>query len=330
MGGRLIAMINAMRIANEYNLPFRVGWTTHGRTSDEIRTPSDIFAPEFIKKYFFGGDALAKVWNDLINLATFDGASKDVLLQATKQGSSFLSEPAIGQLVLPWEDKDTVQRNLPINFKKIAFSQTVDAAMQRIDTDFEGLSLRAYHIRRGDIISDPVTSEKLWPNKYIPREFYEVHIRKFLDEGGDRCIVFSDTPAEIDRLKAIDDRILSFDDVVPHDGLKAGQRDILELYTMSKCPLIFGPPESAFSQTAATIGGGQVFAVQSSLDEQDQSQAINDPDGRAYAQLSRITAADTIARTIAFPCRAICRSRRNLSNGCPTENSISECIRLNL
>jgi len=62
--------------------------------------------------------------------------------------------------------------------------------------------------------------------------------------------------------------------VVPHEGLKAGQRDILELYTMSKCPLIFGPPESAFSQTAATIGGGEVFAVQSSLEEPDQNRAM--------------------------------------------------------
>lgn len=274
MGGRLIAMINAMRVADENNLPFRVGWTTHGRTSEEIKTPSDIFAPDFMESHFFGGEPLAKIWGNLINLATFEGATSDALLQQAKQGKSFLSEPAIGQLVLPWESKETVQKTLPTYFKKIAFAQTVDAAMRRIDGDFEGLALRAYHIRRGDIISDPITSEKLWPNKYIPREFYEIHIRKFLDEGGDRCIVFSDTPAEIDRLKAIDDRIVSFDDVVPNDGLKAGQRDILELYTMSKCPLIFGPPESAFSQTAATIGGGQVFAVQSSLEEPEQARAM--------------------------------------------------------
>jgi tetratricopeptide (TPR) repeat protein len=275
MGGRLIAMINAMRVADENNLPFRVGWTTHGWTSEEVRTPSDIFAPAFLAQHFFGGEALARIWDDLINLATFDSATPKAMLQQTTQGKSFLSEPAIGQLVLPWEAKETVQKTLPTYFNKIAFSQIVDTAMRRIDDGFKGLALRAYHIRRGDIISDPITSEKLWPNKYIPREFYEIHIRRFLDEGGDRCIVFSDTPAEIDRLKAIDDRIVSFDDVVPHDGLKAGQRDILELYTMSKCPLVFGPPESAFSQTAAaTIGGGQVFAVQSSLEEPEQDRAM--------------------------------------------------------
>lgn len=275
MGGRLIAMINAMRIADILNLPFRVGWTTHGRTSPEIKTPSDIFADSFITDHFFGGDDLAKIWADLHNLGTLTAPSIDDARTMAADGTSFLSEIAIGRLVLPWEDDTTVKTTLPAYFKQITFSEAVTRAMAEIDATFEGLSLRAYHIRRGDIISDPITSEKLWPNKYIPREFYEVHIRDFLAEGGDRCIVFSDTQAEIDRLKAIDDRIVSFDDIVPQGSLKPGQRDILELYSMSKCPKIFGPPESAFSQTAATIGGGTVFAVQESLSVQAQATAMD-------------------------------------------------------
>lgn len=275
MGGRLIAMINAMRIADVLDLPFRVGWTTHGRTSPEIKTPEDIFADRFIADHFFGGDDLARIWADLRNLATVTEPSADAVKTAAAKGASYLSEIAIGRLVLPWEEEEAVKAALPAYFKRITFSDAVAAAMANIDAGFQGLSLRAYHIRRGDIISDPITSEKLWPNKYIPREFYEIHIRDFLADGGDRCIVFSDTQAEIDRLKAIDDRIVSFDEIVPQGSLKPGQRDILELYSMSKCPMIFGPPESAFSQTAATIGGGTVFAVQESLPEASQAKAMD-------------------------------------------------------
>lgn len=274
MGARLIAMVNAMRIADALDLPFSVGWTTHGRTSEEIRNPSDIFSEQFISDHFFGGEELAIIWGDLVNLGALEPTTPEAIKSAALKGNSFLSEVTIGSIVLPWEDAATVQAALPHFFRQIPFSPVVTAAMARIDQLFEGLSLRAYHIRRGDIISDPITSEKLWPNKYTPREYYEVHVRQFLKNGGDRCIVFSDTPAEIDRLKAIDERIVAFDDIVPNDGLKIGQRDFLELYSMSKCPEIFGPPESAFSQTAATIGGGTVYAVQTSLTQAEQSIAM--------------------------------------------------------
>ncbi|SEW44614.1 hypothetical protein SAMN04488515_3219 [Cognatiyoonia koreensis] len=275
MGARLIAMINAMRIADTLDLPFLVGWTTHGRTSEEIRRPSDIFSRDFIAQHFFGGDDLNRIWPSLTNLDKIEETSPQSIRSAASKGASFLSEVVLGSLVLPWENADEVEAILPTYFKKIPFSPVVAQVMQEIDDRFAGLSLRAYHIRRGDIISDPITSEKLWPNKYIPREFYEVHIRQFLDGGGDRCIIFSDTPEEIARLKEIDSRILAFDDVVPNDGLTAGQRDFLELFSMSKCPQIFGPPESAFSQTAATIGGGKVFAVQTSLSNAEHAKAMN-------------------------------------------------------
>ena len=181
----------------------------------------------------------------------------------------------MGITVLPWEDHDKIAAALPLCMDALAYSAPVKAMIAKIDAKFVDTRLTALHIRRGDIIHNQITSNKLWPNKYIPREFYEIHIREFLADGGDRCIVFSDTQAEIDRLKAIDDRIVSFEDIVPQGSLKAGQRDILELYSMSKCPMVFGPPESAFSQTAATIGGGTVFAVQQSLSEAAQGKAMD-------------------------------------------------------
>ena len=53
MGARVIAMLNAVRVARDYDLPYYVGWTTHGRTREEVRDPSFIFHPDYIKDQFF-------------------------------------------------------------------------------------------------------------------------------------------------------------------------------------------------------------------------------------------------------------------------------------
>ncbi len=58
MGGRIIAMLNAMRIARDYDLPFRVGWTTGGRTSEEVRDPAMIFDAAWVGTHFFDSDVL--------------------------------------------------------------------------------------------------------------------------------------------------------------------------------------------------------------------------------------------------------------------------------
>jgi hypothetical protein len=119
---------------------------------------------------------------------------------------------------------------------------------------FAGKTLTAYHIRRGDIILDPIASNKLWPNKFIPQEFYEQHLDVTLRDPNAQVLCFSDTPIEVDRLKENDpDRVQGFKDLLGNREFTTGARDFLELYAMSRCQQIYGPPSSAFSQTAMAI-----------------------------------------------------------------------------
>ncbi len=276
MGGRLIAMLNAIRIARDHDLPFHVGWTTHGRTSEELRDPAEIFDQAFVDKHFFGVDILRDIWAELIPLNGLPGTfEREKFIASVKGGANYLTEIAIGCAVLPWEDAADVAARLPSCMEEIAFNPVVRHAMGVIDAKLAGKNLFAYHIRRGDIIRDPITSQRLWPNKYIPRVFYEAHLQRVLGDEATACIVFSDTVAETNFMKAMDPRVLTFEDILADEGLHRGQRDFLELYTMSRCKEIFGPPESAFSQTAATIGGGTVHAVEEALRPEERGAALD-------------------------------------------------------
>jgi len=169
MGARVIAMLNAVRVARDYDVPYYVGWTTHGRTREEVRDPSFIFHPDYIADRFFDVTIMSEIYDDLIDLSTVDNDNAN------------------------------------------------------------------------------------WT---------EAKFRKALAKGK--------------RLKAKDpDRVQGFKDLLGDREFTTGARDFLELYAMSRCQQIFGPPSSAFSQTAMTIGGSTLDAVQDALSDDDASAAMD-------------------------------------------------------
>lgn len=276
MGARIISMLNAIRIARDYDLPWFCGWTTGGRTHEECRDPTMIFDEGFVADRFFDTDVLAPIINDLVDLSTLgDKATKDNFAATIAKGRRYLAGNMMGVIALPWEDPETVARDVPKCIDAFQYSAPVAAMVEEIDQMFAGTRLTALHIRRGDIIHDQITSNKLWPNKYIPREFYEVHLDRLLEDPTTRVLVFSDTPQEVTRLKAKSDRVMGIDDLFGARDFTSGARDFLELFAMSRCKMIYGPPSSAFSQTATTIGGGQIEAVQDALTPADQARAMD-------------------------------------------------------
>ncbi len=275
MGGRLISILNAIRISRDYDIPYVIAWVSHGRTAEELKEPTDIFTPDFVERYFVPGDITAEQWAALDDLDATHRTTEAAFREAIASGAGFLSQRPVGTTVLPWEEEGPVAERLAACFDGIGFCNTIRRVSAKIDEKLAGTHLSAYHIRRGDIISNPITSQKLWPNKYIPREFYEVHLRHQLEDPDAACLVFSDTRHEVDQLKAAGgDRVMTFEELVGDEELKLGQRDFLELFAMSRCKEIYGPPHSAFSQTAATMGGGTVYPVEDALTPEAHSEAM--------------------------------------------------------
>jgi tetratricopeptide (TPR) repeat protein len=210
--------------------------------------------------------------------------TREAFLARAAKGQQFLSALPMGVVALPWEDAEAARLTLPSCLAAFEFSAPIQAMMARIDEALSGATLTAYHIRRGDIIDHPIASNKLWPSKYIPREFYEAHLARTLEDPLARVLVFSDTPEEVARLKAVSPNVASFGDLLGASELTMSARDFLELYAMSRCRQIFGPPSSAFSQTAALIGGGSVEAVQDALSPEDHAAALDVLTDRLEAQ----------------------------------------------
>jgi len=277
MGARIIAILNAIRISRTYDIPWFCGWTTGGRTHEECRDPSAIFDEAFVAEKFFDTDTLTEIYDNLIDLSIIDGSSvtQEDFLKRLRKGKSYLSGSAMGITVLPWEDHDKIAAALPLCMDALAYSAPVKAMIAKIDAKFVDTNLTALHIRRGDIIHNQITSNKLWPNKYIPREFYEVHLERLLEDPTTRVLVFSDTIEEVTRLKAKSDRVIGIADLFGELDLTSGARDFIELFAMSRCKRIYGPPSSAYSQTATVIGGGILQSVQSALSSQDYDRAMD-------------------------------------------------------
>ncbi len=276
LGARLVAALNAIRLAQSHDLPWHICWTTHGLTRPEMKNPADLFTEDFVARNLSDVELMPAIQGHAVDLTTIPASlTKAQFLKDAQGGQTYFSGQPMGVTVMPWEDADAVRAALPQALAALELAAPVEAVRRRIDAAFEGATLTAYHIRRGDIIHHPIASNKLWSDKYIPREFYETHLARTLEDPSARVLVFSDTPEEIDRLCAVSDRVTTFDAVVGETDLTMTGRDFLELYAMSLCKRIYGPPSSAFSQTAALIGGGAVVAVQDALSPKDRAAAMD-------------------------------------------------------
>lgn len=273
LGARLMTMMNAIRIAQDYDLPYYFVWKTDGRTSEELLNPTQIFDAAYFAQHEAPIDVYRDVAPQSADVAALPPKSTvaDFKAQTAGQGAVICSGSNL--IVFPWETSEDVAPRYANALAALRFSPEVTQAIKEVDAVLAG-SGTAFHIRRGDIIYDPITSNQLWSNKYIPREFYEVLAKQLTRDPDKRILVFSDEPEEITRLKALSPQILGAADVIPA-SLTLAQRDFIELYAMSRCGVIYGPPGSGFSMTAALMGNSSVQDVRSALDAAGLDEALD-------------------------------------------------------
>lgn len=272
LGGRLISLINTLRLAETFDLPAVVHW----RDSDDLDDPCDIFDGAFVSGRFIDKDRFKAMRDNAAPIASLMAApSADAFRAELASGRHAIVDPPFDILTLPFEDADTVKadfiriaRDLPLNPALAA-----KLAQARADFRSEKRSV-AYHIRRGDLTGDRRAMNKAWPNKFVPDEFFEAHMRANSTAGA-RVILFSDNPGVLKRYRAMFPDLLTFDDIADADGLNAPQRDALELFTMAMADQLIAPPSSAFSSTAKTIGGAAFDDVESQLSPEDRTAALD-------------------------------------------------------
>lgn len=266
LGGRLNAILTAMRLARRYGVPFKIFWALSDASSPELHSPQDLFSKSFMDKHFTSREEGGDLLREASDIGTITSNTTEAeFIESLAAGKSYLSNAATEQLVLPWED-GSARDVLPELIESIGFSTRVGRMIKKINKNLDGLQFRSYHLRRGDIIDDrSLASHNLWSNKYIPRVIYEWHMKRELENSDDRLVIFSDSAEEIRAFTALSPRIWSFSDLIGDVELSPIQRDFLELYTMSRSAAIFAPPSSAFSGMAAVMANKAVTDIEEDL-----------------------------------------------------------------
>jgi tetratricopeptide (TPR) repeat protein len=269
LGGRVTALANTMRVARALDAPFGLHWHAaddHGRTFND---PADFFDTPFLDRHLIDRDAFRRLQPRLTRLEP--AADPATLRARLAAGDSLLIDRSLGLTLLPGEDEGGVRAALAALWRDFPFAPALRPRMAAIRAQI-GPQATACHIRRGDILSVPRTMNKPWPNKFIIDEIFEAHIAR-ATAAGDRPILFSDDTATLRRFEARFPTLIAADRIVDAIGLGEGQRDLLELYAMSLCRRIVAPPQSAFSGTAATLGGGELIDVTADLPADDLARA---------------------------------------------------------
>ncbi|MDN5569539.1 MAG: nodulation protein NodZ, partial [Paracoccus sp. (in: a-proteobacteria)] len=273
MGGRLIALLNTMRFARSFDLPFVVHW----RDSDGLGDGTEMFSQDFVRDHFIDKPTYQAMKGNATSIGTvIQSPTKDMFLANLDGGMHVLLDPPFDVLKMPFEDQEEVDRTFREVVESLPLNPVLDQHVQALRAKLrDGRRTVAYHIRRGDLTSDLRAMNRAWPNKFVPDEFFEAHIRANLDGDSVRTVLFSDNKSVLDRYTGMFPDLLTFSKVADTSALTEVQRDALELIAMSLSDLIVAPPSSAFSSTAKTIGGGDFRDVESEISPEARHEALD-------------------------------------------------------
>lgn len=273
LGGRLMMIVNAIRLSQLTGAPFSVHWHQGPDFSAVINDPTQFFDDSFVTQHFVDQPAFAQFRKKCVrppDRRDLDVAGFKALMAS---GVNILVDEAFGFTAYPGEDQAEVDRIGAAIWTSIPLAPAITDVLATI-RDAVGGKTTAYHIRRGDILTLPRAMNKAWPNKYLYDELYQTHIESVLD-GGTRPILFSDDTETIARFKQRYPALIPAASLLNVTGLTPGQSDFVELLALASCDQIIAPPQSAFSTGAATLGQVPISDVEHSLSPEQRTAAAN-------------------------------------------------------
>lgn len=96
MGARLLNLMNAIRISRDYGVPYSFAWKTDGRTSEELKSPTDIFDKEYFEARHLPLQDFRETASEVVNLEFLPAAAtEDDLRSWIATGKSLLCEASI-------------------------------------------------------------------------------------------------------------------------------------------------------------------------------------------------------------------------------------------
>ncbi|WP_397541302.1 hypothetical protein [Roseovarius salis] len=275
LGARLLMILTAIRLAQDYDTEFRYNWFPPGADAPTLDNPEDLFSEAFMARHFVDNDTYAALQDRVEPIWKFlDDKTPQPLEAHLAAGGHVMLDEGFDIVTFPWEDKQALRARFPGLIRQIGFNPFVAERIASIDAalaDAGGQSV-AYHIRRGDILNVDPWMHKQWPSKIEPDELYSIHLR---EQKPAVALVFSDQPESRARFQAAHPEVKGVEDIVDLSGCTVAQRDFLELYAMSRAGQIVAPPVSAFSRAAARLSGRERLRFVDVLDGPQRNEAYD-------------------------------------------------------
>lgn len=292
LGGRLGALLNAVRLADALGWEFGFLWPEVGHTAPEhqaLGPPELFFEPAFIERHLarnYNRKRFHAVRGTRLRRANVDAIAAD----ASRDGFSIFTYR--GPIRGDWEGKAPAP-DLGTIFAAIPFVEPLQAVMRRVQAKVAP-DAACLHVRRGDFIFTE-TRRAWFPEKVVPLGILH-HVLSVLSAEGRQVIIVGDDRemnAQLARLHGT----RTADDLL--DGeLGKIERAFFDLKLMASCADVIGS-SSAFSLVATLIGGARHRSAWSFL-APDEIEAVAVAHLRAnaaeYSPLERAKTCEIIAR----------------------------------
>lgn len=250
-------MGNLLFLEQKFGAPVTYLWPdafeSHDMAVDDPDFP--IFDPDFKARYVqqIKADIRPEI-DDLTDIDTIRGRISTKLFAARlAKGERFLCNEGLQPLLFSNELGPSHLEDFRASLAQIVFSAPIRTVLDEATAKLKSLGARpqALHVRRGDVLDQPPWCHKNWISKFSPDEFYET----IMDQPGASALLFSDTPEVAARLAAPRPAAVTLDDLLDTPHLSEMQRDLVELLLMAQCHEVVAPSLSAFSSSAALMGG---------------------------------------------------------------------------
>lgn len=267
LGGRLISLLNMMRIARDHDLPFRVRWHETADIAHVFNDPGLFFEAGFVAEHFITAQDWAEMRPRAVRLRDLGPPDPQGLREVIDRGGIVLIDGSFGHDLLGGEDAEAVRKSASALWTDFPLAPAIRAEADAIRARVADGAM-GYHVRRGDLISSHRVINRAWPQKYVFDEIYFRNLDRDIAQGH-TPILFTDDPDTDARYRDRFPQLIPAADLYDPAPFEEGQRDLLELIAMSCCSRVVAPAQSGFSSTAATLGGVRHIDVLGNLSPEE-------------------------------------------------------------
>ena len=317
LGGRLIPILNGLRLARHWGAKFLMTWYTDGsQFQSYVAGLPQIFCGEIVEDFsaatgrgtiVAADHPLAEAGNTVDVVAGADRGDweiGDLLVRPAIRGDAYRVDRRFSIYLLQDEAADAptltrVRKELGSIFREIAKPAPVSSGMSRVDEFISRHSnIACVHARRMHLLADTELQINRF-DSFLDTSYYLSAVDHLSGQYGALTAASNSRLFTNEIRRIVGQRFVSLDGIIDRRDFTGLQWALLEMYFIGACRAIYGT-RSAFTAAASILGGATLhsmfnFAVRERLSGNDKTGRIGFEQAKATGNV--IGFAERIART---------------------------------